>query len=78
MASATEGLAGWLRLEQTSGVGPDTARKLLSAFGMPENILAAGFSALRQVVSERVAQALSGPPTSDTLELIERTAAWAE
>jgi len=78
LASATEGLAGWLRLEQTSGVGPDTARKLLSAFGMPENILAAGFSALRQVVSERVAQALSGPPTSDTLELIERTAAWAE
>lgn len=78
MASAVEGVAGWLRLEQTTGVGPDTARKLLSAFGMPENILSAGFAALRKVVPERIAQALASPPSDDTLALIERTQAWAD
>ena len=76
--SQVDGLAGWLRLEQTPGVGPDTARKLLAAFGLPENILAAGYAALRQVVPERVARALSCPPPADTLALIKRTQAWAE
>ena len=76
--SQVEGLAGWLRLEQTSGVGPDTARKLLAAFGLPENILAAGYAALRQVVPERVARALSCPPSAETLALIKRTQSWAE
>lgn len=69
-------LAHWIRLEQTPGVGPETARKLLGAFGLPENIFAAGFSALQKLVSERVARALSTPPSEETKALIDKTLAW--
>ncbi|HEX5736966.1 MAG TPA: DNA-protecting protein DprA, partial [Hydrogenophaga sp.] len=33
-----EELAAWLRLLLTPGVGTDSARKLLAAFGLPEAI----------------------------------------
>ena len=66
----------WLRLEQTPGVGGETARKLLSQFGLPDNIFRAEFSALRQVVSERIARALSQPPSAEIDAQIERTRAW--
>lgn len=71
-------LAQWIRLEQTTGVGPETARKLMTQFGLPENIFAADFSALRQVVSERVAQALLAPQSGELSALIDKTIAWAE
>lgn len=72
-----KGLANWLRLDQTSGVGPETARKLLSVFGLPENIFGSDFSALGKVVSERVAHALVTPPSDQTQALIDRTLEWA-
>ncbi len=75
--SAARDLASWLRLAQTTGVGPDTARKLLAAFGLPENIFNTPQSALRAVVSARVAQALCAPVPAATQALIERTVAWA-
>ncbi|MEZ5665809.1 MAG: DNA-protecting protein DprA, partial [Burkholderiaceae bacterium] len=53
----------WLRLLLTPGVGPDTARRLLAAFGPPEAVFAQSPSAWRSVVSARVAQALAEPPT---------------
>jgi DNA processing protein len=71
-----DGLAAWIRLEQTAGVGPETARKLLAVFGLPENIFVAGFSALRKVGSERVALALSSAPTAAIGAQIEKTLAW--
>jgi DNA processing protein len=71
-------LAQWIRLEQTPGVGCETARRLLGAFGLPENIFAADFGMLRNVVSERVAQALIGPLSDETKALIDKTLAWAE
>ena len=71
-----QALIGWLRLERCAGVGPDTARKLLSAFGLPDNIFAASLDALKSAVPERVARALLAPPSADLLALIERTAAW--
>ena len=74
---APDDLASWLRLEQTSGVGPDTARKLLTAFGLPENIFTAGFSALQKVVSDRVAHALLAPVSEALGKLIEQTQTWA-
>ncbi|MGH8807003.1 MAG: DNA-processing protein DprA [Noviherbaspirillum sp.] len=77
-ADWTQELAQWIRLAETPGVGCETARKLLSTFGLPENIFAAGFAALRNVVSERVAQALSVPPSDETKALIDKTLAWAE
>lgn len=70
-------LAPWLRLMQTPGVGTETARKLLAAFGMPENIFSASMAALREVVSERVAHALGLPPSEETAALIDKTLAWA-
>ncbi|CAN5196187.1 DNA-processing protein DprA [soil metagenome] len=71
-------LGHWLRLEQTAGVGPETARKLLAAFGLPENIFEASFSALREVVPERIAAALHESPSAPTRALIEQTLEWAD
>lgn len=76
--SGAKELTDWIRLEQTAGVGPETARKLLNAFGPPENIFSAGFSSLRDVVSERVARALVLPPSAETEAQIEKTLLWAE
>ena len=76
--SARESLAAWLRLSLTDGVGPQTARDLLSRFGLPEDIIGAGFPALQKCVPEKIAYALSGPATDEMQAQIERTLAWAE
>lgn len=70
-------LALWIRLEQTPGVGTETARKLFSTFGLPENIFSAGFPALQQVVSERIAHALAAPATDEVRIQIDKTLEWA-
>lgn len=75
---AHDELVHWLRLERTAGVGPETARKLLSAFGLPAQIFEASFTALGKVVSERVARALTAPLSDELLRLIDKTLAWAE
>jgi DNA processing protein len=49
---------------------------LLAVFGLPSNILAAGFTALRKVAPERVAQALSSAPTPAIEAQIEKTLDW--
>lgn len=67
----------WLRLEQTPGVGPGTARKLLTSFGLPEHIFSASYEALCAVVTPKVARALLIPPGDDFLRLSEITASWA-
>jgi DNA processing protein len=46
----------------TDGVGNNTARKLLSAFGLPPRIFEQSTTALGQIVSERQAQALLRSP----------------
>ena len=66
----------WLRLQQTPGVGAETARKLLAAFGLPAQIFAAGYAALKSVTSEKVATALSQPASDAILAQIDRTAQW--
>jgi DNA processing protein len=68
----------WLRLIQTTGVGLDKARKLLSVFGLPSNIFKADFSALSQVVPERVAMTLTNNMADDILAQIELTRSWCE
>jgi DNA processing protein len=57
-----EELAAWLRLCMTSGVGNQHARKLLTAFGLPQAIFAQPQLALKQVVSAAMAQALQVVP----------------
>ena len=48
-------LAAWIKLSLVPGLGGQSLRKLLGAFGLPQNILAAGRSALTRVVSAQVA-----------------------
>jgi DNA processing protein len=71
-------LAHWIRLEQTPGVGSETARKLLAAFGLPGNVFSASPAKLRQCVSERIAEALVAPPSDAVRIQIDKTLAWAE
>lgn len=68
-------LAGWLRLTLTPGVGPDAARRLLAAFGLPEAVFAQRDDALRQVVSAAQAEALATPPPDFDAQLAT-TLAW--
>lgn len=55
-------LAAWLRLTLTPGVGNETARQLLAAFGLPEAIFGQTAEALRQLVSPALAEVLLGEP----------------
>lgn len=71
-------LIDWLRLMHTRGVGDITAHSLLKAFGLPQQIFNASYSALIRVVSEGVAQALLEPPSEALNLLVEKTLAWHE
>ena len=75
--AAGDDLAEWVRLEQTSGVGPETARKLLGALGLPGNIFSANFATLQKIVPERIAHALLSPLRAETQALIEKSLDWA-
>ncbi len=57
MALAAD-LTAWLRLSLTSGLGGESFRKLLSAFGGPEQVLDASRSALTRVVNGKLADAI--------------------
>lgn len=74
-------LGAWLRLSITPGVGPESARRLLGAFGEPRAIFAQTETTLSQVVSANQAKALGSEPdgcaalTQETLDWLERHAA---
>ncbi|MEQ1775004.1 MAG: DNA-processing protein DprA [Burkholderiales bacterium] len=51
-------IAAWLRLSLTQGLGGESFRKLLSAFGGPEQILEASRASLTTVVNGKVADAI--------------------
>ncbi|MFT5589812.1 MAG: DNA processing protein [Bradyrhizobium sp.] len=71
-------VASWIRLEQTPGVGNVTARLLLTQFGLPENIFAAGHAALSAVVGNPLACALTAPLTARSRHLIDQTLLWLQ
>ena len=52
----------WLRLQMTPGVGNATARRLLGALGLPEQVFQAAPHALSQLVSDTQAAALREEP----------------
>ena len=64
----------WISVSLVPGIGPARYRALLSAFGLPGNILAASRSQLERVVSADIAAAILA---NDRRESIERTLAWA-
>ena len=55
-------LSAWLRLTLTPGIGNATARRLLQAFGLPQNIFQQTGPALQQCVTAAQAQALLQAP----------------
>lgn len=72
--SRDTGLAAWLRLTLVSGLGGETQRKLLAAFGLPDAIFAAGRLAARSVAGERADLLFDADPQ----EAVETALAWAE
>ena len=72
-----EELGCWLRLTLTPGVGNETARKLLAAFGLPDAVFSQPLTALRQVVSATQAAHLCTEP-AELAALLERTWSWLQ
>lgn len=72
-----EELGSWLRLTLTPGVGNETARKLLAAFGLPDAVFRQSATALQQVVSLAQATALRAEPPA-LAALVEITWAWLQ
>lgn len=68
-------LAAWLRLLLTPGVGLESARKLLAAFGLPEAVFAQPVSAWQTAVGARAARALDAVP-EDLDAQVDRLLAW--
>ncbi|MCA0212002.1 MAG: DNA-processing protein DprA [Proteobacteria bacterium] len=70
-------LAAWLRLTLSEGVGNESARRLLAAFGLPQAIFSQSLAALEQVVSApQAAQLLADP--EGLAPLLETTWAWLQ
>lgn len=57
-----EEIGAWLRLLESPGVGRESARRLLSAYGSPGAIFAASPASLRKLLSAPQASALLAPP----------------
>lgn len=72
-----EELGSWLRLLETPGVGRESARRLLAAFGPPAAIFAAEAAAWRSVAGVAIAAALAQPPES-WAALLQTTWDWLQ
>ena len=70
-------LAAWLRLQLTPGVGNATARKLLTAFGLPQHLFDASTASLAQVVGAQQCAALKQVP-DDWQALLDTTWTWLQ
>jgi DNA processing protein len=72
------GLADWLRLVRVSGLGPAAVCRLLSAFGLPGQVFAAGRQALAGVVTETQAGAILAAREDPSISAaVEAALAWA-
>ena len=67
------GLAGWLQLTLTPGLGAATIRDLLSQFGLPEKVLAAKRTELARFANAEALQALQSEAVA---KAVERALAW--
>jgi DNA processing protein len=68
------GLASWLQLSLTPGLGASAIRKLLGQFGLPEALLARKRSDLAPYASPAALAALDSPRVAD---LVKRALDWA-
>ena len=69
-----ESLSSWLRLALIPGIGGETQRKLLAAFGLPEAVFGVDHSALRTVISDRICRLLLDTRNEASVETAIR---WA-
>lgn len=69
------GLASWLQLTLTPGLGAAAIRSLLGRFGLPENILSAPSKQLESVVGSAAAAQLR---SRDTAAAVERALRWVQ
>lgn len=72
-----EELAAWLRLVETPGIGLETARRLLAAFGSPQAIFDAAPPARRALLLPAQAEAL-GTSAPALASLVESTWQWLQ
>jgi len=77
MITSKEELGAWLRLSLTHGVGNETMRRLMAAFGLPEAVFTQSSSTLRQVVSAAQALALQQEPEA-WQTLLDDTWEWLQ
>src|SRR6185436_10536551 len=68
------GLAGWLQLTLTPGLGAATLRRLLTQYGLPENVLGASRAELQRAAGVEALQALDSEPVA---RAVENALAWA-
>lgn len=68
--------AAWLRLLLTPGLGPRTARELLAAFGLPQDVFSASAGTLRKIVGDDLARALAAHPEAAIEIAITRSEQW--
>lgn len=66
-------LAAWLRLTLIPGIGGESQRKLLAAFGLPQAIFAAGRLATRSVIGDRADLLFDFDPSEE----VDRNIEWA-
>ena len=72
--SRDPGLASWLQLSLTPGLGPATLRKLLQQFGLPQAVLARKRSELSLLAPPAALAALDSEPVANA---VARALAWA-
>lgn len=68
----------WLHLLQIPGIGNETARKLLAAFGLPSQIFQTEFAALQTQVPARIARLILQEPDDALKAQIELTQQWLQ
>ena len=68
-------LSAWLRLTLSPGVGNDTARKLLAAFGSAQAVFEQSEAALGQLGTDRLVRAILDEPPK-LAELLQATTHW--
>ena len=77
MSVPDPGVADWLRLVRVPGLGDVALRKLLTAFGPPDRVLAAGRGELMRVVNESQAEAIVGALADGAAqEAVEQALEW--
>src|SRR5262247_660226 len=69
------GLAAWIRLSLVPGLGAQAQRRLLSEFGLPSQVFAAGRAALARCVGDELASRIAANGAAADVDAAVR---WAE